>query len=191
METINKLADQQQSFRDEIKSVAKPPSEAVVDQISVSDPKLGTSQQSDLQIHPSLDEPMETQFAGPPLPPQFVQRFESEIPLEGTSEQTEAFQTTKPKKHSDKKTQKSRAKYLTSSSSSEESEVSVQVKRSSKPKGDSTEQIKTNLDPDPVFYREVDMSDLPSQYTKDIETFRQILKLPDPRDNMPMSSTTV
>ena len=35
------------------------------------------------------------------------------------------------------------------------------------------------------------MSDLPSQYTKDIETFRQILKLPDPRDNMPRSFTTV
>ena len=35
------------------------------------------------------------------------------------------------------------------------------------------------------------MSDLPSQYTDDIETFRQILKLPDPRDNMPMFSTTV
>ena len=35
------------------------------------------------------------------------------------------------------------------------------------------------------------MSDLPSQYTEDIETFRQILKLPDPRDSMPRSSTTV
>ena len=29
------------------------------------------------------------------------------------------------------------------------------------------------------------MSDLPSQYTEDIETFRQILNLPDPRDTMP------
>ena len=35
------------------------------------------------------------------------------------------------------------------------------------------------------------MSDLPSQYTGDIETFRQILNLPDPRDSMPSSSTTV
>ena len=33
------------------------------------------------------------------------------------------------------------------------------------------------------------MSDLPSQYMEDIDTFRQILKLSDPRDNMPMSST--
>ena len=74
METLNKLADQQQ-LRDKIKSVAKPPSEAVVDQISTSDPKPGMSQQSDLQIQPSLrpsDKPMETESAGHPLPRQFV-----------------------------------------------------------------------------------------------------------------------
>ena len=35
------------------------------------------------------------------------------------------------------------------------------------------------------------MSDLPSRYTEDIETFRQVLNLPDPRDNIPVSSTTV
>ena len=86
---------------------------------------------------------------------------------------------------------KSRAKYETSSSSSLEYTVSVQVKKSSKPKGDSSEQNKPKLDPDPVLYREVDMSHLLSQYTANIETFRQILYLPDPRDNIPMSSTTV
>ena len=46
-------------------------------------------------------------------------------------------------------------------------------------------------DPDPVFYRVVDMSDLPSQYAEDIETLRQILNLPDPKDTMPRSSTTI
>ena len=35
------------------------------------------------------------------------------------------------------------------------------------------------------------MSDLPSQYTENIETFRQILKLPDPRDNVPVYSLTL
>ena len=35
------------------------------------------------------------------------------------------------------------------------------------------------------------MSDLPSQYAKEVETFRQILDLPDPRDTLPRSSTTV
>ena len=35
------------------------------------------------------------------------------------------------------------------------------------------------------------MSDLPSQYTEEVETFRQILDLPDPRETLPGSSTTV
>ena len=35
------------------------------------------------------------------------------------------------------------------------------------------------------------MSDLPSQYAEEVETFRQILDLPDPRETMPRSSTTV
>ena len=35
------------------------------------------------------------------------------------------------------------------------------------------------------------MSDLPSQYTEEVETFRQILDLPDPRETLPRSSTTV
>ena len=35
------------------------------------------------------------------------------------------------------------------------------------------------------------MSDLPSQYAEDIETFRHILNLPDPRDTMPRSSTAI
>ena len=49
----------------------------------------------------------------------------------------------------------------------------------------------TQASTDPVFYREVDMSDLPSQYTEEVETFRQILDLPDPRETFPRSSTTV
>ena len=67
----------------------------------------------------------------------------------------------------------------------------MQVEKSSMPKGASYEQDKQKSDPDPVLYREVDMSDLPSQYTEDIETFRQILNIPDPRDSMSRSSTTV
>ena len=74
---------------------------------------------------------------------------------------------------------------------SEESESSVQVQKSSKPKRAPSDQDKPQTDPDPVFYREVDMSDLPSQYAEDIETFRHILNLSDPRDTMPRSSTTI
>ena len=102
---------------------------------------------------------METEFAGPPLPPQFIQRFEYEIRSSPNSKQYERVPAAKLKKHSDKRKHKVQAKYITSSSSSEESEPSVQVKESSKPKGASSEQDNQKSDPDPVFYREVDMSD--------------------------------
>ena len=67
----------------------------------------------------------------------------------------------------------------------------MQVKNSFKPKKASSVQDKQQTDTDPIFYWEVDMSDLPSHYAEDIETFRQILSLPDPRDTMPRSSTTI
>ena len=35
------------------------------------------------------------------------------------------------------------------------------------------------------------MNDLPSQYTEEVETFRQICDLPDPRETLPRSSTTM
>ena len=35
------------------------------------------------------------------------------------------------------------------------------------------------------------MSDLPFQYADEVETFRQIPELPDPRETLPRSSTTV
>ena len=47
------------------------------------------------------------------------------------------------------------------------------------------------LTPDPIIPREVDMSDLPCDYTEDIELFRQILRIPDPRDSMPVPSASV
>ena len=47
------------------------------------------------------------------------------------------------------------------------------------PKGASFEQDKQKSDL--VLYREVDMSDFSSQYPEDMETFRQILNLPDLR----------
>ena len=35
------------------------------------------------------------------------------------------------------------------------------------------------------------MSDLPSQHSEEIETFRHILNLPDHRETMPRSSTSI
>ena len=84
---------------------------------------------------------METEFAGPALPPQFVQRLESEI-ISDLSFQQVRFFGFAAAKHLDKRKHKARTKYVTSSSSSEESEASVQVKKSSKPKGASSEQDK-------------------------------------------------
>ena len=50
---------------------------------------------------------------------------------------------------------------------------------------------KSQLNPDPIFPREVDVSDFPSQYNGDIEMFRQVLSIPDPRDSMQVSSASV
>ena len=192
MESHNKLADQRKSLRDEIKT--KPPSKAGVDQISASDPKPSPCRQPDLPIHPStndlstkyMDELMETMFVGPPLPAQFIWRFESEIPFDSNSEQSESFAAAQPKKHSE--SLRLNISLLLS--------LQRNLRLLCKPKilkaqrdCISTKQMKNKLSP--VLYREVDLSDLPSQYTQDIETFRKILKLPEPRDNIPMSSTTV
>ena len=43
----------------------------------------------------------------------------------------------------------------------------------------------------PPYYREVALSDIPSQYAEEVDTFRGILSLPDPRESMPRSSTSV
>ena len=42
-----------------------------------------------------------------------------------------------------------------------------------------------------ILHREVALSDVPSQYAEEVETFRRILSLPDPRESMPRSSTSV
>ena len=90
------------------------------------------------------------------------------------------------KKHLDKEKHKVQAKYYSQSSSSED-QSSVPVKKSAKPQQAPDEHDQQN-NTDPVFNREVDMSDLPSQYAEEVETFRHI---PDLRETMPRYSTTV
>ena len=65
------------------------------------------------------------------------------------------------------------------------------MQRSSKPSRAPSDQDQPQHDPDPLFYREVAMADLPSQYAEEVETFRHILDLPDLRETMPRSSTSV
>ena len=91
------------------------------------------------------------------------------------------------KKHSGK--HKVRAKYLSQSSSSEEDQSSAHKKRSTQPARAPSELDQPQHDPDPLFYREVAMADLPSQYAEEVDTFRHSLDLPDPRETMPRSST--
>ena len=83
------------------------------------------------------------------------------------------------------------SRYLSQSSYSEEDQSSVHMQRSSKPSRAPSDQDQPQHDPDPLFYRKVAMADLPSQYAEDVETFRLILDLPDTRETMPRSSTSV
>ena len=95
----------------------------------------------------------------------------------------------KPPKHADKSRRKVRSRYV--SSSSEEDQSTATRHRSSKPSGALSDQDQPQHDPDPPYYREVALSDVPSQYAEEVDTFRCILSLPDPRESMPRSSTSV
>ena len=97
------------------------------------------------------------------------------------------------KKHADKSRHKVRSRYV--SSSSEEDRSSATRHRSSKPSGAQpsealSDQDQPQHDPDLSYYREVALSDVPSKYAEEVDTFRRILSLPDLRESMPRSSTS-
>ena len=125
-----------QSLRNEIKSI---------NNLTCKNPRALIIRAPNLHTNPK-----ETDFVGPPLPLQFVQRFKSKIPSDPNSKQSKSFAAAEPKKHSDKRKHKSQAKYVTFSSSSEESEASVRIKMSSKPKGASSEQGHSKSHPNPL-----------------------------------------
>ena len=72
-----------------------------------------------------------------------------------------------------------------------EDQSSEPMQRSSKSSRTPSDQDQPQHDPDPLFYREVAMADLPSQYAEEVETFRRILNLPNPRETIPRSTTSV
>ena len=77
-------------------------------------------------------------------------------------------------------------------SSSEEDQSSELRHRSPKPSRKTyPDQDHSQHDPDPPYYREVALSDIPSQNAEEVDTFRYILKLMDPRNSLPKSSTAV
>ena len=88
---------------------------------------------------------------------------------------------------------RSRFRFLPSSS--EEGQSPEHRHRSPKPSGksysDQDHQDHPQHDPDLPYYREVALSDIPSQYAEEVDTFRHILKLPDPWESLPRSSTAV
>ena len=104
-----------------------------------------------------------------------------------------AYSKSKSQKHADKSKHKVRSRYV--SSFSEEDQSSVVRHRSSKPSGAQpsgavSDQNQPQHDPDPPYYREVALSDVPSQYAM-VDTFRCILSLPNLRESMRKSSTSV
>ena len=96
--------------------------------------------------------------------------------------------STKPKEHSDKSKHKTRSRYVSSSSEEDQSSSKPSGAQSS---GAVSDQDQPQHDPDPPYYREVALADIPSQYAEEVDTFRRILSLPDPRESMPRSSTSV
>ena len=132
---------------------------------------------------------MDTDLYVSPLPPKFTQSVQSDHGSKHSDPHSEYLEQPKrvcpkAKKHLDKKKHNVWAKYY----SSEEDQSSVPVKKSAKPQ-QAPKHNQQQDSTDPVFYREVDLSDIPSQYAEEI--FRHILDLPDPRETLPRSSTTV
>ena len=94
------------------------------------------------------------------------------------------------KKHSDKRKRKSKPIHK-SQSSAEEDESSAHTRGFTQLQPKVPPAPQPQASSDAVFYRAVNMNDLPSQYTEEVKTFRQILDVPDPRETIPRSSTTV
>ena len=166
------------SLRDEM-PLMKKASEAEVDKTTPLS-KAGLSKQPDpttRDISDHLDaQPMDMDLDGPPLPPKFNQSVQSnhaskhsdlesdhhsDPHSEDHLEQPKSLYS-KAKKHSDKKKHKVRAKYYSQLSFSKEDQSSVPIKKPTKPQQKAPHEPEHLQDStDPVFYRKVDMSDLP------------------------------
>ena len=188
------MLEAMKSVRDEMLSFKKASESDVVNtsDSAQAGPKPGTSNQPDpiptrtsnprASDHSDV-QPMDTEHYGPPLPPKSSQNVQSEhaskqsdIESDYSEHRSELDhpQVVRPKakKHSDKRKHRSRAKYYSQSSSSEKDESSASTRKPTKPQHKVPQEPQHQDSTDPVFYREVDMSDLPSQYAEEVETFR-------------------
>ena len=137
---------------------------------------------------------METDDCGPALLTQFSEKVQSKIGSDPNrsdqnSEQSKHVCSVKAKKHSDKR--KHKPNMFLHYFSQRNPRPLCKSKSLVSPKGLLLIKTKKTNGSRSGFYRRVDMSDLPSQYAEDIETFRQILNLPDLRDTMPRSSIII
>ena len=168
------MLEAMKSLRDEMHSMKKD-SESDIVQTSDSLPKPGPSKQPDpIMTRTSISttrasdhsdaQPMDTDHYGPPLPPKSTQSVQSEhssrhsdLESDHSDHHSESEQPkgvcSKAKKHSDKRKHKAWAKCYSQSSSSEEDESSVPIKKSTKPQQAPPEPEHQDST-DPVFYRE-------------------------------------
>ena len=153
---------------------------------------------------------------GPELPPRLRTQY-SDISSHPEIEPARAKTVEKVKKHKDKSKYKSTC-YVSSSSDASPHRSKSKFRKSSPKQGNissdreqekskqpastivyrdvreldkerrRSHEVRRELPPDPIYSREGDLSDLPSQYTEDIETFKQVLGIPDPKHSMPVSN---
>ena len=199
-----------QSLQDELTSKKQ----VEVDQTSASASKPGPSHQAvNLDLPPLRPRPtshsieeMEVDY-GPALPPRLgADHHNVSDQYSGLSEEPSMKASDRPKKHShkrhdieprsasDQSTDESDEPQISSSKpkkhADEEDQSSAPRHRSSKPSGAQpswalSDQDQPQHDPDPLYYREVALSDVPSQYAEELDTFRRILSLPDPKEFPP------
>ena len=133
-------------------------------------------------------QPMDMEPYGPTLPPRSTQKLHR-ILTRTTRNRLLILSTTRydlSTKNTDKRKHKSIPIHK-SQSSAEEDKSSAHIRGFTQSQPKVPPEPQPQASSDPVFYREVDMNDLPSQYTEEVETFRQILYLPDPRETLPRS----
>ena len=207
------MLEAMKNLRDEMLSFHQKASESGVDKTSDSaqakampgtstqpDPPTQTSNPTPSNLysdHHSDVQPMDLEPYGPPLPPKSSQpqsehaskhsdlTTRNVVPIRSTIRYVQNTRSIQIRGN----TSQNPATFL----SHRQGKMSPlpMAKHLQKPQHKNAPETQPQASTDPVFYREVDMSDLPSQYTEEVETFRQILDLPDPRETLPRSSTTV
>ena len=181
------------SLREEMQSM-KNASEAEVDKTSASTSKAGpdhTSKPSDIRSLGCSAYGNGLLYSPIMVPSTRIFSLDTRVLNPNTQNNLKGCVLLEPRNTRTKRYTRFRQNTNSQSSSSEEDQSSVPVKKSAKPQQAPSEQDQQKDNRDPVFYREVDMSDLPSQYAEEVETFRHIFYLPDARETMPRSSTTV